>query len=156
MFPIERRSSRAAMAAAGFCLLAACTPSGGTGASATPGPGMSNSPVSSASPTPAPPSGSQRATAGPSAPANAVTIDIRLQNGKVSPNGAKINVEQGRTVVLNITSDHDDEVHVHGYDLEIPVKAGASVSRSFVADQLGSVEVESHEPSKIIVILNVR
>jgi hypothetical protein len=59
-------------------------------------------------------------------------------------------------VILNVTSDIDDEVHAHvggtGYELE--VKAGAKCE--FTIDSPESFEVESHHLEKIIVILNAR
>ncbi|MBA8795325.1 FtsP/CotA-like multicopper oxidase with cupredoxin domain [Friedmanniella endophytica] len=107
------------------------------------------------------PAGSPSASSGstPSASSSAsapVVITIKLVDGTVSPNGSKIDVRRGQTVRLDITSDHDDEVHVHGFDIEIPVTANTPVTKEFVADQPGSVEIESHEPEKIIAIMNVR
>ncbi len=87
-----------------------------------------------------------------------MTIDITISNGRVDPNGKKIDVRRGQTVVLNVTSDEDDEIHAHiseaGYELE--VKAGQSTRGEFVVSDPGRFEVESHHLEKIIVILNVR
>lgn len=87
-----------------------------------------------------------------------VTIDISIADGQVSPNGEKIDVAKGQTVVLNVTSDTDDEIHAHtngdGYELE--VTAGKAVSGTFVASDTGSFEVESHHLEKVIAILVVR
>ena len=66
-------------------------------------------------------------------------------------------MRKGQTVTLEVTTDHDDEVHVHGdYNIELEVVSGMSMTKSFVADKTGSVEIESHHPEKIIAILNVR
>ena len=62
---------------------------------------------------------------------------------------------KGTILRLEITSDHDDEVHVHGYDIEIPVKAGATVTKDITLDQVGRFEIESHEPALTIVQLVV-
>jgi len=98
-------------------------------------------------------------TAGsPSIPADAVIINITVADKQVSPNGEKINVTKGQTVVLNVTSDADDEIHAHnsgdGYELE--VKAGEPTTGQFVAADTGSFEVESHHLEKVIAILVVR
>lgn len=108
-----------------------------TGPSAPASPGTSESPVDDA---------------------NQVVIDITLSDGdQVDPNGAKIDVEKGQTVVLNVTSDREDEIHVHGdIEVAVPVTADEPASKSFTADAVGSFEVESHHPNKIIAILNVR
>ncbi len=86
-----------------------------------------------------------------------VVVDITLSGSSVQPNGDKVNINKGQTVVLKVSSDHDDQVHVHGdYDVELHVLSGKDASTSFVADQVGSFEVESHHPPKIIAILNIR
>ncbi len=146
--PIRDRGP--ALAAAGaLCLVGfatACTP-------APSGPAASPSAAGSS----APPTG---APASPSASASAagLTIDITIADGKVTPNAEKIDVAQGTTVTLNVTSDQDDEIHAHtagdGYELE--VKAGEPATGSFVAADTGSFEIESHHLEKVIAILNVR
>ena len=64
----------------------------------------------------------------------------------------------GQEVILNVTSDIDDEIHAHlgenGYQLA--VRAGRPATGSFTLDSPGSFEVESHHLEKIIVILNAR
>jgi hypothetical protein len=119
---------------------------------------------SSSSATPSAP-----ATSGPTSPpadvtsaspsADRVVIDITIADGRVSPNGDKLDVAVGQQVALNVTSDIDDEIHAHtddadGYQLE--VSAGVPASGSFTVSAPGSFEVESHELGKTIVILNVR
>jgi hypothetical protein len=88
-----------------------------------------------------------------------MTIDITISNGQVDPNGEKIDVRRGQTIVLKVTSDMDDEIHAHtgdqGYELE--VKGGGKTTRGeFVVADPGRFEVESHHLEKVIVILNVR
>lgn len=93
----------------------------------------------------------------PDKTAKPVVIDITLSGSTTTPSGKKINVSKGQQVMLTVNSDHDDQVHVHGgYGVELPVTSGKAASTSFVADQVGSFEVESHHPHKIIAILNIR
>jgi hypothetical protein len=82
-------------------------------------------------------------------------IAITLAQGKVDPNGERVSLAKGTTLVLTITSDHADEVHVHGYDVEIPVTSGATVTKEILLDQVGRFEVESHEPQFTILQLTV-
>jgi hypothetical protein len=123
-------------------LLSACTSTNNTG---------------SASPNPTASSPSATATSS-ALDANAVTINITIKNKQVTPNGEKINISKGQTVIENVVSDADDEVHAHtsgnGYELE--VKAGVPVTGRFVATDTGSFEIESHHLNKIIAILVVR
>jgi len=87
-----------------------------------------------------------------------LTIKITIANGKTDPSGEKINVHVGETVVMNVNSDSDDEIHAHtggnGYELE--VKANEPTTGTFTVPSPGSFEVESHHLEKIIVILNAR
>ena len=112
------------------------------------------------------PSGSSPAASPTSVPAQspsldadyALTINIDIAGGKTVPNGKKINVGVGQKVILNVTSDIDDEIHAHlgekGY--ELVVRAGRPATGSFTIDSPGSFEVESHHLGKTIVILNAR
>ena len=87
-----------------------------------------------------------------------LTIDITIADGKVDPNGKKIDVPVGTTVVFKVSSDIDDEIHAHtggdGYELE--VKAGEPIAGAVTVTSPGSFEVESHHLEKVIVILNAR
>jgi len=84
------------------------------------------------------------------------TIEIELADGRVSPNGKRVDLSKGETFILDITSDRDDEVHVHGLEAEIKVKAGEHKKVELVAERTGRFEVESHHPELLIVVLQVR
>ena len=109
---------------------------------------------------PAAPAGDSGTTSsnGSSTAAGALTVAITEAGGDVTPNGQKIDVRVGQQVVLQVTSDQDDEIHAHtggdGYELE--VAAGEPTTGTFTLDSAGSFEVESHELGKVIVILNAR
>jgi hypothetical protein len=153
---IDRRTARAAtLSLITVAALAACSLS----QSATPAP--TSSPTSQSSPSPS----ASRSTSKPPAPSpspspttDALTINITISNGQVDPNANKIEVRRGQTIVLNVTSDQDDEIHAHtsdqGYELE--VKAGKPTRGELVVSDPGRFEVESHHLEKVIVILNVR
>lgn len=140
----HKRPGRWVTVACGLVLITGCTPAPATG---SPPAGASSS-VSSASVSSAPLPGA----------ADAVTIDITVHNGQVTPNGQKINLTQGQTVVLRVTSDAEDEVHAHtagdGYELE--VHPGRPTRGQFVAADTGTFEVELHHLDKIVAILVVR
>lgn len=167
------RTLAAAVAALAIAVSAGCGQSGGAdaGGSPTATAPTSSAPASAAS-SPATPGGSDASPSGSgSATGSGSTTDttqaprdqsgvepilITLTDGKVTPNGEKMNVAKGTRITLQITSDHDDAVHVHGFDVEQEVKAGEPATLTFIADQVGSFEVESHHPAKVILILNVR
>lgn len=62
----------------------------------------------------------------------------------------------GATVQLALLNPSvDDEFHLHGYDIDQKVKAGAQGIVSFVSDQRGSFALESHLNDKVLVTLVV-
>jgi hypothetical protein len=67
----------------------------------------------------------------------------------------KLRFTEGDTVEFRATSDIDDEVHVHGYDLEKEIPAGKTVTISFKATITGIFEVESHETEQVFAQLRV-
>ncbi|MEZ5202260.1 MAG: hypothetical protein R2742_13590 [Micropruina glycogenica] len=44
-------------------------------------------------------------------------------------------MSKGERFVLDITSDRDDKVHVHGFDKEVDVAAGKRAKLELVADR---------------------
>ena len=92
----------------------------------------------------------------PSTPAEPRAVSITMADGSVTPSGERVDLALGQTLVLTITSDHDDQVHVHGFDTTIDVPAGTTVVTDIVADRVGRYEVESHEPAMIILVLQIR
>lgn len=92
-------------------------------------------------------SGSDAASSGSAgAPAPAAptvqTIDVKVQSGKASGNTGRVTVALGTPVVLSVSSDVADEIHVHGYDRMAPVPAGATASVTFTANKPGVFDVE--------------
>jgi hypothetical protein len=137
-------------------LLSGCTSSANPEVAASPQTPVSNPSEPSAPPTNSP---SSAAASSPSLTADyALTININISDGKTVPSGEKINVRVGQEVILNVSSDTDDEIHAHigGDGYELPVRAGEPAKGSFTLSEPGSFEVESHDLGKIIVILNAR
>ena len=153
---IDRRTMRAAaLSLITVAALAACSPNQPATSAPTSSSTSQSSPSASASPGT---SNSPAQSPSPSPTTDALTIDITISNGRVDPNGKKMDVRRGQTIVLNVTSDEDDEIHAHisdqGYELE--VKAGKPTRGELVVSEPGRFEVESHHLEKVIVILNVR
>lgn len=65
-------------------------------------------------------------------------------------------VAQGSRVTLEVTSDHTDELHVHGYDLARALPAGETVSLSFPADTSGRFTIELHGAHQELSVLQVQ
>ena len=74
-----------------------------------------------------------------------------LRAGKVT----EIEVKEGQTVRFRVTADEDEEIHVHGYDIEEEVPAGGTAKFDFPADLEGVFEVELHGSETQIAELTV-
>jgi hypothetical protein len=57
--------------------------------------------------------------------------------------------------VLRLTSDGDENYHVHGYNLDQKVAAGVEAQFEFTADTAGRFDVESHVTDKVYLVLDV-
>jgi heme/copper-type cytochrome/quinol oxidase subunit 2 len=107
--------------------------------------------------TPADPGTSPGAgSASPGKSAKATDIVASVKDGKVSPKAHRVKVAVGSSVRILVSSDVDDEVHVHGYDIEREVSAGQSATIEFTADQSGVFEVETHESGLLLFQLQVQ
>jgi hypothetical protein len=87
---------------------------------------------------------------------SAEEITVTITDGKVRPKPRRVEIEQDSTVRLLVTSDVRDELHVHGYDLEEPLRAGRETTLEFVADESGIFEVETHDSGLTLLQLEVR
>jgi len=70
-----------------------------------------------------------------------LTIDVTVAKGSsMTPGDLKAN--HNDTVTINVTSDTDGEVHLHGYDIHLDTKAGQVVSQTFKAVNTGDFPIE--------------
>lgn len=84
-------------------------------------------------PTPPPP------PPGPPPPAR---VPITIRDGVPVGGPGRVTVAKGRRVVLVVTSDVADHVHLHGYDIMRDVAPGQPAQISFRATIVGTVEAE--------------
>jgi plastocyanin len=72
----------------------------------------------------------------------ATKIDIR--GGQLVGEPAEIHAKNGDTVVIVVSADAPDDIHLHGYDIEKKVEPGKPVTFRFKANLEGEFEIESH------------
>lgn len=85
-----------------------------------------------------------------------VAVDIAVKNGKVTPQGDRVEVKVGQQVTLRVTSDAHDTIHVHSQpEQEFEIGKG-KVEKSFTIDTPGQIAVEAHHLGVTIVQLVVR
>lgn len=130
--------------------LAACT-AGSEKTASAPAPG-SAAPFAGAS-TAATPSSAPFPSPSP-VPAVRV-LELAYIGGTVTGDTGRQSVAIGEQVVLRLTSDVAEQIHVHGYDLEAAVPAGGTVELPLTATIPGGFEVELHESGKALLQLRV-
>jgi hypothetical protein len=123
------------------------TTSGPTTATSNTATGSATTPPSAKTPTTPPPA--KDTPAGRS-------IAITVKGKKVTPAPSTVDLEKGETLTLVVTSDHDDEIHAHGFDVERKLKAGVPTTITLTGTQPGLFEVETHEPPLRLLMVAVR
>jgi hypothetical protein len=80
----------------------------------------------------------------PEAPAKPPVARISVKGGVIQGDVKSIEVAKGDTVRIVVSSDVDDEIHLHGYDIEKEAAPGKPARFKFKADVEGAFELESH------------
>jgi hypothetical protein len=88
--------------------------------------------------------------------ADAKIIKVRFADGKVTPNGERIEVETGQEVHFVVAADEPGEIHVHSDPEQVLEYGEGEELFKLEFDKPGVVEVESHDLDQIIVQLEVR
>ena len=81
-------------------------------------------------------------------------IELVVTGGDLIGGARTERVPLGEEVVLRVTGDSDDEVHVHGYDLFVHLSDGEG-ELTFTADIPGVFEVELEGSHQLLVSLEV-
>ena len=81
------------------------------------------------------------AAAEATAPIHHVIAIEKLKPGVAMP---VLRVQQGDSLVIDVTSDRAGTLEIHGYGKEIAVQPGGTVSLSFVANRAGRFPIDLH------------
>lgn len=84
-----------------------------------------------------------------------VEVAIVVENGAPKGGIVRKTVSKGDHVVLVVTSDVADEIHLHGYDMKKDVPAGGTIRLPFTATLPGRFEVELEQRGVQIADLTV-
>ncbi len=80
----------------------------------------------------------------PAEPAEPPVTRINVKDGVIDGDVKSIEVAKGDTVRIVVTSNVDDEIHLHGYDIEKEAGPGNPARFTFKATLEGAFELESH------------
>ena len=100
-------------------------------------------------------SSSTTTTSGSINTTGAVTIDVGYAGGSITGGGRR-SAALGQTVVIKVTSDIADEVHLHGYDKKADAAPGTVATITFIADKPGIFEVELEKKGLKLFELEVK
>lgn len=90
-------------------------------------------------------------------PSEDVVVDIAVKDGKVTPQGDRVELKVGQKITLHVTSDAHEGIHVHSEpEHEWEVEPGDDIEKSFTIDTPGQIAVEAHHLGVTIVQLVVR
>ena len=88
--------------------------------------------------------------------AGARVVEVEIADGQVSTEDDRVEVRRGDTVRIVVTSDVDDELHMHGVEQTAALVAGETATVEFTADESGLFEVETHESDLLLFQLLVQ
>lgn len=112
-------------------------------------PAASTEPSSAAEP-------SANEPASPAPPAGTV-VDITLANGTVTPTNGRVDAAVGEPIVLNVSSDAADQLHVHSVpEHTFQVEPRPDQRFEFAVDVPGQVAIELHDLNRTVVTIQVR
>ena len=90
-----------------------------------------------------------------SATPDGTVIDVTYAGGEVTGVDPRVEVPLGEQVLLRVTSDVAEQIHVHGYDLYVDLVPGTPGEVAFTADKPGAYAVELHEAGRPLFQLRV-
>jgi FtsP/CotA-like multicopper oxidase with cupredoxin domain len=78
------------------------------------------------------------------APPKPEVARIRIRGGEVVGGPVEIKARKGDTVVIAVSADAPDDIHLHGYDIVKKAGPGQPARFKFKANLEGGFEIESH------------
>ncbi len=80
---------------------------------------------------------------------------IVIQDGAPKGGVTELEFDKGDEVRFAVESNTDQEIHIHGYEIEEEIPAGETVDVEFPADLDGIYEIESHSSGQQLAELRV-
>lgn len=91
------------------------------------------------------------------APPARVVIDVTISGGQVTPVNQQVQAAVKQPIVIRVTSDADDELHVHASpEHTFAVKPEALQSFQFEVAVPGKVDVELHHLNRVVATITVQ
>jgi len=88
--------------------------------------------------------------------ADVVQVEIKIVAGQRVAGPETVNAIQGQWVHFKILSDQGDALHLHGYDLELPLLPNIPAQMELFAEHAGRFDYELHANEAVIGTLIVQ
>ena len=89
-------------------------------------------------------------------PAAGPVVDVTIAGGTVTPTNAEVDARVGQPIVLEVSSDATDSLHVHSVPERVfDVQPRAGQRFEFTVDIPGRVDVELHDLNRTVVTFAV-
>lgn len=82
-------------------------------------------------------------------------VDVVVEAGKPLGGAKSVRIVRNDQVQLTVRSDRDEELHLHGYDLHLHLKAGQPGTLKFHARRTGRFTAELHSSHTEIVVFEI-
>ncbi|MEZ5409870.1 MAG: hypothetical protein R2761_17715 [Acidimicrobiales bacterium] len=86
----------------------------------------------------------------------ATVIEATVAGGEVTVAQDRFDVAQGADVLIRVTTDTEEPVHLHGYDIEVDAAPGQPAEIAFTADIPGVFEVELEDSGTLLFEIEVK
>jgi hypothetical protein len=83
------------------------------------------------------------------------SLNVVVTKGQLSDGTKVIKMTKGDELLLNVTSDMEDELHVHGLDLRARVLPGKTTSLLIQGARTGRFPIELHHANVTIAVLEI-
>ena len=117
-----------------------------------------------AEPTDATSSATPSAATSSAAPASPTTestdlgplLTVTIDGDQISPNAEEIDLGTGDKLLVEVQSDRAGELHVHSAPEQFIEFAAGTTNSEIVVNTPGTVEVEDHDTSAVVALIEVR
>ncbi len=83
-------------------------------------------------------------------------FDLVVKNRKLASGPEVLKVTEGDEVIINITSDETEELHLHGYDKSVDLEASKAAQLQFMTNLTGRFPYELEKSKTEIGALEVQ
>jgi len=91
------------------------------------------------------------------APPERLVIDVTIAGGQVTPVNQQVQAAVKQPIVIRVTSDAEDELHVHASpEHTFAVKPESLQSFQFEVQVPGKVDVELHHLNRVVATITVK